>query len=94
MSPGQSDLLQLNGPIVEVRPVRIPDYLDTKDVVTLNASGQIVASRNARWGERAGKRTARRDLSLLECVLPAWHVSLPRKQRWDDSQPFDGARLP
>jgi hypothetical protein len=88
MSPGQSDLLQLNGPIIEVRPIRIPDYLDTKDVVTFKASGHIVASRNARWGERACERTGRRGLSLSECVLPAWHVSLPSEQRWDDSQPF------
>jgi len=48
--PVQSSLL--GQPVVEVRSVLLPDYLDTTDIVTRKADGSLVASRTGRWGER------------------------------------------
>ncbi len=61
---------QLNSPAVEVRPIRIPDYLDNKDIVARDASGQIVASRSARWGERLSVGVTRSVSASLEARLP------------------------
>lgn len=42
---------QLAEPVVEVKPV--PDYLDTTDMLRPGTGGRMLASRSARWGERA-----------------------------------------
>ena len=43
---------QMNTPTIEVRPARVPDFLDTTDIVTRGAGGLIVPSQSGRWGER------------------------------------------
>ena len=44
---------QLAEPVVEVKPVLVTDYLDTTDMLRPGTGGRMVASRSARWGERA-----------------------------------------
>ena len=38
--------------VLELRPVRIPDYLDTTDILLRTGSHEIAASRTGMWGER------------------------------------------
>jgi uncharacterized lipoprotein YmbA len=38
-------------PIIEVKPVHLPDYLDTRDLL-VRSGNQVVASRSGRWAER------------------------------------------
>jgi hypothetical protein len=83
-STGQGDLSQLNSPVVEVRPVRIPDYLDNKDIVVRHAGGLIVTSRNARWGERLSLGVTRAVTNSLAARLPRLAVmsTPPETARW------------
>jgi len=51
---------------IKLRPVILPDYLDTTDLVTRTGPYGIEASRTGRWGERLSKgmtRTLAADLS-------------------------------
>ena len=68
---------QLNSPVVELEPVRVPDYLDTTDIVTRHAGGLVVASQSARWGERLSIGVTRAVGASLGIGLPvslAWSV--------------------
>ena len=38
-------------PIIEVKPVQLPDYLDTRELL-VRRGNQVVASKSGRWGER------------------------------------------
>jgi uncharacterized lipoprotein YmbA len=38
-------------PIIEVKPVQLPDYLDTRDLL-VRSGNKVVASQSGRWGER------------------------------------------
>lgn len=38
-------------PIIEVKPVELPDYLDTRELLVRNGN-KVVASQSGRWGER------------------------------------------
>jgi hypothetical protein len=72
---GQHQSSQLNSPIVEVKPVRIPDYLDNKDIVVRHAGGQIVASTDARWGERLSLGVTRAVAASLAPWVPRLAVT-------------------
>jgi uncharacterized protein len=61
---------QLDKPTVEVRPARVPDYLDTTDIVTRGAGGLIVPSESGRWGERFSIGLARAVTAELTRKLP------------------------
>ena len=61
--PARDNTAQVADPArsrVQVDRVRVPDFLDTTDIVVRRGSGELVASRSARWGERlsAGIRDA------------------------------------
>src|SRR5258706_1975632 len=76
---------QLNHPIVELEPVRVPDYLDTTDIVTRQARGLIVASQSARWGERLSTGITRAIGISLGTRLPQLAVMTSpasREARW------------
>jgi uncharacterized lipoprotein YmbA len=68
--PGPEPASPLDDPIVEVKPVRVPDYLDTTDIFTRESGGRIVASRSARWGERLSVGVTRAVATSLEARLP------------------------
>jgi uncharacterized lipoprotein YmbA len=72
---GRINLSQLDSPIVELSPVRIPDYLDNKDIVVSRAGGQIVTSRDARWGERLSVGVTRVVATSLAARLPRLAVT-------------------
>ncbi len=38
--------------ILELKPVSVPDYLDTTDIVLRNGRNELTVSATARWGER------------------------------------------
>lgn len=46
-------------PTLELRPVILPDYLDTTDLVIRTGQHGIEASRTGRWGERLSKGVTR-----------------------------------
>jgi uncharacterized lipoprotein YmbA len=76
---------QLDSPIVELRPVRIPDYLDNKDIVVRRDGGHIIASPDARWGERLSLGVTRAVSASLAARLPRLAViTTPalEKSRW------------
>jgi uncharacterized lipoprotein YmbA len=56
-------------PVVELKPVRVPDYLDTTDLVVRD-DGQLVPSRTGRWGERLSVGATRALGTALAARLP------------------------
>nr|WP_269435143.1 PqiC family protein [Enhydrobacter aerosaccus] len=70
--PAAGSLLGL--PVVELLRVRVPDYLDTKDVVT-TSGGRIVVHEKARWGERLSLGLTRALAASLGTRLPGIFVS-------------------
>lgn len=82
VSTGQRNLSQMDVPIVELRPVRIPDYLDNKDIVVRHAGGQIKVSPDARWGERLSLGVTRAVSASLAARLPRFDViTTPAQER-------------
>jgi uncharacterized protein len=73
--PRPEAVSQLDDPIVEVKPVRVPDYLDTTDIFTRGPGGRIVASQSARWGERLSVGMTRAVATSLEARLPQLAVT-------------------
>ena len=73
---------QLNKPTVEVRPVRVPDYLDTTDIVTRGAGGLIVPSESGRWGERFSIDLTRAVAAALARQLP--RLAVTNSDRWTE----------
>jgi uncharacterized lipoprotein YmbA len=77
---------QLDKPIVEVWPARVPDYLDTTDIVTRGAGGQIAPSESGRWGERFSIGLAREVTAELTRKLPQLAISTSARSsepRWE-----------
>ncbi len=73
--PKSERVSQLDDPIVEVKPVRVPDYLDTTDIFTRGPGGRIVVSQSARWGERLSVGLTRAVATSLEARLPQLAVT-------------------
>jgi len=71
---GTGDVSQLSDPVVELKPVRVPDYLDTTEILTRQAGGHIVASQSARWGERLSVGVTRAIAMSLDTRLS--HVAV------------------
>jgi uncharacterized lipoprotein YmbA len=86
---------ELDHPIVEVERVRLPDYLDTTDIVTRLPDGRIVARPTARWGERLSVGVTRAVARGLEARLPLLAVTTtaplepPRWQLLIDIESFE-----
>ncbi len=57
---------------LKLRPVILPDYLDTTDLVTRTGQYDIDASRTGRWGERLSKGVTRSLAADLCHRLPAY----------------------
>jgi uncharacterized lipoprotein YmbA len=72
----------LNKPTVEVRPVRVPDYLDTTDIVTRGAGRLIVPSESGRWGERFSIDLTRAVTAALARQLP--RLAVTNSDRWTE----------
>jgi hypothetical protein len=76
---------QMSLPIVLVRPVDVPDYLDSTDIVTRGPDGLIVARQSARWGERLSVGLTRAVTERLASRFPQCLVTASppmRQPRW------------
>lgn len=56
--------------VVELTQARLPDYLDSTDIITRRADGRIEASPRARWGERLSVGVTRAVAASLAAKLP------------------------
>ena len=84
--PKPEHVSQLDDPIVEVKPVRVPDYLDTTDIFRREPGGRIVASQSGRWGERLSVGVTRAVATSLEARLPQLVVTTSpplERPRWE-----------
>jgi uncharacterized lipoprotein YmbA len=61
-------------PIIEVKPVQLADYLDTKELL-VRSGNQVVASRSGRWGERLSVGMTRALATSLAARLPGLDVT-------------------
>jgi uncharacterized lipoprotein YmbA len=57
-------------PIIELRPVQVPDYLDSTDIVRREGANQVVPSPGGRWGERLSVGITRDLVATLSRRLP------------------------
>jgi uncharacterized lipoprotein YmbA len=74
-APVAETVSQLGLPAVEVRPVRVPDYLDTTDIVTRGSDGLALASRSGQWGDRLSIGVTRTVVETLTSRLPQLSIS-------------------
>jgi uncharacterized protein len=94
-SPANTTTRQAGLPIVEVKPVQLPSYLDSTDLVVRGPGGQTVPSRTARWGERLSEGFTRALTADLAALLPRMALSSsppverPSRQLLVDVESFD-----
>jgi uncharacterized lipoprotein YmbA len=75
--PANTAARQAGLPIVEVKPVQVPGYLDTTDLLVRGPGGQIIPSRTGRWGERLSEGFTRALTTDLAGLLPRMAVTSP-----------------
>lgn len=80
-------------PVVEVKRVQVPDYLDTTDILERRGN-QLVPSSTGRWGERLSIGIARALIASLASRLPhllvtATPVARPARQILVDVAAFE-----
>jgi len=61
--------------VIEVRPVLLPDYLDTSDILVRKPGNVVAANPNARWGERLSVGVTRALAGGLRHLLPEYVVA-------------------
>ena len=66
--------------IVELRSIRIPDFLDTTDIVTRRGRNELIVSPTGRWGERLSTGTTHAFAAALTRVLPTVTVATTPSQ--------------
>jgi uncharacterized lipoprotein YmbA len=57
-------------PVIELRPVQVPDYLDSTDIVRRVSANQVVPSPLGQWGERLSVGITRDLVGTLSRQLP------------------------
>ncbi len=57
-------------PVIELRPVQVPDYLDSTDIVRRVGPNQVAPSPLGRWGERLSVGITRDLVATLSRRLP------------------------
>ena len=62
-------------PVIEVKPVKVPDYIDTTDLL-VRSGVEMVPSRAGRWGERLSVGTTRALATALAARLPRMAVTM------------------
>jgi uncharacterized protein len=83
-------------PIIEVKPVQLPDYLDTRDLL-VRRGNQVVASQSGRWGERLSVGMTRALATSLAArlrgvdVTTAAPVERPTRQVLVDVTTFEAS---
>ena len=86
-------LSQTGMPVVEVKRVQVPDYLDTTDIVE-RSGNQLIPSSTGRWGERLSLGMTRALIAALSARLPgvvvtASPVTRPSRQILVDAVAFE-----
>jgi len=66
--------LQTGLPVVEVKRIQLPDYLDTTDILERRGN-QLVPSATGRWGERLSTGMSRALIASLAARLPGTIVT-------------------
>jgi uncharacterized lipoprotein YmbA len=62
-------------PVVELRTVSLPDYLDTTDIFVRDGSNELKSSQTGHWGERLSVGIADALIASLTRHLPAVRVT-------------------
>ncbi len=58
------------GADIELKPVRVPDYLDSTDIIRRVGANQVVASPGGQWGERLSVGITRDLIATLSRLMP------------------------
>jgi hypothetical protein len=66
---------QTGRPVVEVKPVSVPDYQDTRDILVRTGVNELVASPTGRWGDRLSVGITRALTAALAKRLPNMDVT-------------------
>ncbi len=75
-APASASVEPLAGrPLVEVRPVRVPDYLDMTDILVRKSTNEMAPSPTGRWGERLSVGVTRALTLDLARQLPGFNVA-------------------
>ncbi len=64
------------GPVVELKTVQVPDYLDSTDIVRRMSANQVVPSPGGQWGERLSVGITRDLVATLSRQLPGVTIEL------------------
>jgi hypothetical protein len=62
-------------PVIEVKPVLVPDYLDVTDILVRQGTNKLVSSQTGRWGERLSVGITRALAAGLRHRLPGYIVT-------------------
>jgi uncharacterized lipoprotein YmbA len=68
VSPGVAD--EAGFPHIELKTVRVPDYLDTTDITRRTGANEVIASTTGQWGERVSLGVTRALAADLARRLP------------------------
>jgi uncharacterized lipoprotein YmbA len=66
--------LESGRPTLELKPVSLPDYLDTSDLLIRNGRNELTVSATARWGERLSIGVTHALAAALVSRLPGMTV--------------------
>ena len=69
-APGSTHVEALPSDVIEVRPVLLPDHLDSRDLLRRTGPDELVASPNGRWGDRLSVGIRQALAADLQALLP------------------------
>jgi hypothetical protein len=81
-------------PVIELRAVSVPDYLDSSDIVRRVGPNEVAASPTGRWGERLSQGLTHALASALSRRLPKVVIAMtppsgPTRRLFVDIERFD-----
>lgn len=85
----------LNRPVIEVKQVLVPDYLDTSDLQIRKGPNAVAPSPTGRWGERLSVGITRALAASLTRRLPGYAIAVrsqverPQRQVLVDVEDFE-----
>ncbi len=71
-APVATGAVPTDRPILELKTVQLPDYLDNQDILTRGAANEVVASVAGRWAERLSVGMTRALAADLGLRLPGY----------------------
>lgn len=73
-APTEGVRLESGRPILEIKPVLVPDYLDTTDILIRNGRNELHVNPSARWAERLSVGITHALATALVTRLPTMTV--------------------